>query len=110
MLSCCKEQGDDEFLRRLVLGRSYQCWGEQLALESNHCLSLLMNLTWLHLFFFFFFFFIVTMIIFLLILREATQSSLSAALLESRVHLDCFKQIVSAWLDLALFFLFFGDH
>lgn len=65
-----------------------------------------MNLTWLHLFFFF----IVTMIIFLLILREATQSSLSAALLESRVHLDFFKQIVSAWLDLALFFFFFGDH
>lgn len=58
-----------------------------------------MNLTWMHLFFFF----IVTMIIFLLILREATQSSLCAALLESRVHLDFFKQIVSAWLDLALF-------
>lgn len=43
--------GDDEFPHRLVLGRSYQCWGEQLGLESNHCLSPLMNLTWLHLFF-----------------------------------------------------------
>lgn len=63
-----------------------------------------MNLTWLHLIFF-----IATIIIFLLILREATQSSLSAALLESRVHLDFFfKQIVSAWLNLSFFSCFLG--
>lgn len=40
-----RSRGDDEFPHRLVLGRSYQCWGEQLGLESNHCLSPLMNLT-----------------------------------------------------------------
>lgn len=89
-----RSRGDDGFPCRLVLGRSYQCWGEQLGLESNHCLSPLVNLTWLHLIFF-----IATMIIFLLILREATQSSLSAALLEPSVHLDFLKQIVSAWLN-----------
>lgn len=54
------------------------------------------------------FFFIMTMIIFLLILREATQSSLSAALLESSVHLDFIKQIVSAWLDFGFLSPFLG--
>lgn len=60
-----------------------------------------MNLTWLHLLFF-----IVTIIIFLLILRETVQSSLSTALLESRVHLNFFffKADCVCLAELKLFF------
>lgn len=54
------------------------------------------------------FFFIMTMILFLLILREATQSSLFAALLESSVHLILLSKLCLPGWTSAFFPLFWG--